>query len=319
MEDEAGPVILSKVQTVITHFFSGTVAGVTGAVAGYPLDTIKSRMQTQMHLPSAGATGRRVTPVQALVHSIRQEGFLSLYRGASTQVARQAIGCSMLFGLMAQFKWLFYTPSAGAGSPEAHPQAVLTASAACTGVVEASIYCPFEITMIRMQTQAITNQTTPQCAAQIFSQYGVRNGLYRGFVPTGCREVVGNTIYFLTYDRIKELLQAKTTMSPMQVYGASGAVAGFMYWCASFPLDTIKSVVQADALDPRHRQYRGTLDCAAKLFQEGGVGRFFRGLTPCLVRAMPINGIQFMSFEKSVELLTPLWPHRNVSAVDDTR
>ncbi|ETW01121.1 hypothetical protein, variant [Aphanomyces invadans] len=222
MEDEAGPVILSKVQTVITHFFSGTVAGVTGAVAGYPLDTIKSRMQTQMHLPSAGATGRRVTPVQALVHSIRQEGFLSLYRGASTQVARQAIGCSMLFGLMAQFKWLFYTPSAGAGSPEAHPQAVLTASAACTGVVEASIYCPFEITMIRMQTQAITNQTTPQCAAQIFSQYGVRNGLYRGFVPTGCREVVGNTIYFLTYDRIKELLQAKTTMSPMQVHDQVG-------------------------------------------------------------------------------------------------
>ncbi|RHY33514.1 hypothetical protein DYB32_001574 [Aphanomyces invadans] len=309
MEDEAGSVILSKVQTVITHFFSGTVAGVTGAVAGYPLDTIKSRMQTQMHLPSAGATGRRVTPVQALVHSIRQEGFLSLYRGASTQVARQAIGCSMLLGLMAQFKWLFYTPSAGAGSPEAHPQAVLTASAACTGVVEASIYCPFEITMIRMQLPPIIFAFFSPCD----------QGLYRGFVPTGCREVVGNTIYFLTYDRIKELLQAKTTMSPMQVYGASGAVAGFMYWCASFPLDTIKSVVQADALDPRHRQYRGTLDCAAKLFQEGGVGRFFRGLTPCLVRAMPINGIQFMSFEKSVELLTPLWPHRNVSAVDDTR
>ncbi|RQM30314.1 hypothetical protein B5M09_009942 [Aphanomyces astaci] len=287
MVEESSPIVLGKVQTVITHFFSGTVAGVTGAVAGYPLDTIKSRMQTQMHLPSTTA-GSRITPLQALVHSIRQEGFLSLYRGASTQVARQAIGCSILFGLMAQFKWLFYTPSTGVGSAEAHPQIVLAASAACTGVVEASIYCPFEITMIRMQAV---------------------KGLYRGFTPTCCREVVGNTVYFLTYDRVKDQLQAKTQLTPMHVYGTSGAVAGFAYWCVSFPLDTIKSVVQADVLDRRHQKYLGTMDCASKLYREGGVGRFFRGLSPCLLRAMPVNAVQFMSFEKTVEMLTPLWPH----------
>ncbi|ETV87982.1 hypothetical protein H257_01378 [Aphanomyces astaci] len=308
-ESPSPPPTLGTVETVVTHFFSGTIAGFTGAIVGYPLDTIKSRMQTQMHLPSAATIGRRVTPLQAFVHSIRQEGFLSLYRGASTQVARQAIGCSILFGLMAQFKWLFYTPSTGVGSAEAHPQIVLAASAACTGVVEASIYCPFEITMIRMQTQATTSQTTSQCARQIFSQYGLRHGLYRGFTPTCCREVVGNTVYFLTYDRVKDQLQAKTQLTPMHVYGTSGAVAGFAYWCVSFPLDTIKSVVQADVLDRRHQKYLGTMDCASKLYREGGVGRFFRGLSPCLLRAMPVNAVQFMSFEKTVEMLTPLWPH----------
>ncbi|RHY10484.1 hypothetical protein DYB25_001850 [Aphanomyces astaci] len=330
MVEESSTIVLGKVQTVITHFFSGTVAGITGAVAGYPLDTIKSRMQTQMHLPSTTA-GSRITPLQALVHSIRQEGFLSLYRGASTQVARQAIGCSILFGLMAQFKWLFYTPSTGVGSAEAHPQIVLAASAACTGVVEASIYCPFEITMIRMQTQATTSQTTSQCARQIFSQYGLRHvrplilltcpneavkGLYRGFTPTCCREMVGNTVYFLTYDRVKDQLQAKTQLTPMHVYGTSGAVAGFAYWCVSFPLDTIKSVVQADVLDRRHQKYLGTMDCASKLYREGGVGRFFRGLSPCLLRAMPVNAVQFMSFEKTVEMLTPLWPHSRRTSQD---
>ncbi|RHY46151.1 hypothetical protein DYB38_010867 [Aphanomyces astaci] len=301
-ESPSPPPALGTVETVVTHFFSGTIAGFTGAIVGYPLDTIKSRMQTQMHLPSAATIGSRVTPLQAFVHSIRQEGFLSLYRGASTQVARQAIGCSILFGLLSQFKGLFYTPSDGPGSPEAHPHAVLAASAACTGIVEASIYCPFEITMVRMQ------QSTLQCAAKIYSDYGLRHGLYRGLGPTCCREMLGNTVYFLSYERFKHLLHTHTDMTEMQVYGVAGAAAGPVYWCTSFPLDTIKSVVQADAMDPRRRKYHGIRDCATQLYREGGVGRFFRGLSPCLVRTMPVSAVKFMAFEKSVQLMTPWWP-----------
>ncbi|KAF0775440.1 hypothetical protein AaE_000861 [Aphanomyces astaci] len=306
-ESPSPPPALGTVETVVTHFFSGTIAGFTGAIVGYPLDTIKSRMQTQMHLPSAATIGSRVTPLQAFVHSIRQEGFLSLYRGASTQVARQAIGCSILFGLLSQFKGLFYTPSDGPGSPEAHPHAVLAASAACTGIVEASIYCPFEITMVRMQTQTI-KQSTLQCAAKIYSDYGLRHGLYRGLGPTCCREMLGNTVYFLSYERFKHLLHTHTDMTEMQVYGVAGAAAGPVYWCTSFPLDTIKSVVQADAMDPRRRKYHGIRDCATQLYREGGVGRFFRGLSPCLVRTMPVSAVKFMAFEKSVQLMTPWWP-----------
>ncbi|OQR97082.1 Mitochondrial Carrier (MC) Family [Achlya hypogyna] len=308
-------------ETVITHFFSGTVAGVTGAIVGYPLDTIKSRIQTQKHVPGAGTA----TPLQCLVHSIRTEGFLSLYRGASSQVARSAIGCSFLFGLMAQFKWLFYTPSAGEGSPEKHPKRVLTAAASCTGLVEAMLYTPFEITMIRMQvgqlrllclsvlqTQATSKITTLQQARHIFTSYGLRNGLYRGFIPTCYREMIGNTSYFFTYEKTKDILQSQTLvqrqLSDMEVYGYSGAVAGLMYWCISFPLDTVKSVIQADTLDPTKRAYRGFVDCVAKLYQEDGLRRFFRGLSPCLIRAMPVNAVQFISFEKSVDVLMPLWP-----------
>ncbi|KAF0745473.1 hypothetical protein Ae201684P_011430 [Aphanomyces euteiches] len=302
------PSTMDKVETVLTSFVGGTVAGVTGAIVGYPFDTIKSRIQTQMHLPSSSLSST-ATPLQAFVHSIRQEGFLSLYRGASTQVARSAIGCSILFGLMAQFKWLFSSPPLS--SQNVHPDTVLVASAACTGMVEASIYCPFEITMIRMQTQATNSQTTWQCATNIYARYGLRQGLYRGFIPTCCREMVGNTVYFLTYERLKDSLKAKTDRTDMEIFGISGAVAGLVYWCVSFPLDTIKSVVQADALEPKERKYRGFGDCAKQLYAEGQAKRFFRGLSPCLIRAMPVNAVQFMSYEKSMEVLMPLWPKRS--------
>ncbi|ETW01122.1 hypothetical protein H310_06734 [Aphanomyces invadans] len=311
-EESPPPPPLGTVETMITHFFSGTVAGFTGAIVGYPLDTIKSRMQTQMHLP-ASSTSTRITPLQAFLHSIRQEGILSLYSGASTQVARQAIGCSILFGLLSQFKGLFYTPSDGPGSPEAHPRTVLAASAACTGVVEASIYCPFEITMIRMQTQAM-QQNTWQCAARIYMDHGLRNGLYRGFFPTCSREMLGNLVYFLSYERFKDMLKTHTSMTDMQVYGVAGAAAGPVYWCTIFPLDTIKAVVQADAMDLRHRKHHGIRDCATHLYREGGISRFFRGLSPCLIRTMPVSAVKFMAFEKSVQVMTPWWPSQRAAA-----
>ncbi len=125
-----------------------------GAIVGYPLDTIKSRIQTQKHLPASVLPGQMPSSVvKIFTDTLRRDGFFSLYRGASSQIARSAIGGSFLYGLMAQFKWLFYTPSAGQGSTEAYPNLVLTTSASCTGMVEAMLYTPFEITMIRMQVR----------------------------------------------------------------------------------------------------------------------------------------------------------------------
>ncbi|OQS00163.1 Mitochondrial Carrier (MC) Family, partial [Thraustotheca clavata] len=255
-----------------------------------------------------------VSPFQCLVQAVKTEGFLSLYRGASSQVARSAIGCSFLFGLMAQFKWLFHTPTSALDSTEKYPNLVLTASSSCTGMVEASLYTPFEITMIRMQTHT-SQLTTLQQARYIFTKYGFRHGLYRGYAPTCFREMIGNTSYFFTYGKTKELLMNQTIiqrqLTDLELYGYSGAIAGLMYWCISFPLDTVKSVIQADALNPKYRVYNGVYDCVRKLFQEGGVRRFFRGLSPCLIRAMPVNAVQFISFEKSVDILMPLWPIRH--------
>jgi solute carrier family 25 carnitine/acylcarnitine transporter 20/29 len=34
------------------------------------------------------------------------------------------------------------------------------------------------------------------------------------------------------------------------------------------------------------------------LWQEGGVKRFYRGFTPCLMRAAPANGIMLLTVEK---------------------
>ena len=35
-----------------------------------------------------------------------------------------------------------------------------------------------------------------------------------------------------------------------------------------------------------------------RLWEEGGIGRFYKGFTPCLLRAVPANGIMLLTVDK---------------------
>ena len=80
-----------------------------------------------------------------------------------------------------------------------------------------------------------------------------------------------------------------------------GAMAGVCLWLATFPHDVIKSCMQADQLE--NRKYPSLLSTIKTIHAEKGVSGFFKGLTPCLVRAPPINAATFLTFETVQKLL----------------
>ena len=43
--------------------------------------------------------------------------------------------------------------------------------------------------------------------------------------------------------------------------------------------------------------------CSQLLWGEGGVKRFYRGFTPCIIRAAPANGVMLLTVEKVNALL----------------
>ena len=47
----------------------------------------------------------------------------------------------------------------------------------------------------------------------------------------------------------------------------------------------------SDAIPRGERQYSGIVDACRKLYAEGGIPRFYRGLVPCLCRAVLGNAI----------------------------
>ncbi len=69
------------------------MAGIIGKYAEYPFDLVKVRLQSQ---PSVGPL-RYNGPLDCFKQSIRQDGFLSLYRGISAPLVGAAIETSCLF------------------------------------------------------------------------------------------------------------------------------------------------------------------------------------------------------------------------------
>jgi solute carrier family 25 (mitochondrial carnitine/acylcarnitine transporter), member 20/29 len=94
-------------------------------------------------------------------------------------------------------------------------------------------------------------------AKRILKEHGLSK-LYLGFVPTVIRECVGLGCYFGIYDA---LIKHFTHEGKVNLLGSllSGAAAGVGFWTFIYPIDYVKTVMQADSLTTP--QYKGMLNC----------------------------------------------------------
>jgi hypothetical protein len=81
----------------------------------------------------------------------------------------------------------------------------------------------------------------------------------------------------------------------------AGAAAGVASWASIYPLDVIKSRVQAAP-----GRYAGWVDCARRSLAEEGPAVFTRGLSACLLRAALVNAAIFGGFEAGLDVLSKL-------------
>ena len=69
--------------------------------------------------------------------------------------------------------------------------------------------------------------------------------------------------------------------------------AGCFSTLGNNPFDVVKTRMQGVAAT----QYSGTLDCFKQIMANEGIGGFYKGVGPRLMRVVPGQGIIFMSFE----------------------
>lgn len=81
----------------------------------------------------------------------------------------------------------------------------------------------------------------------------------------------------------------------------AGGLAGTLSWLLTFPLDVIKSCIQADGMN-KNPQYLGAFDCIQKGYKAEGISFFCRGLTSTLLRAFPMNAACFFTVSQVMRL-----------------
>ncbi|KAH9578905.1 Mitochondrial substrate/solute carrier [Trypanosoma melophagium] len=78
--------------------------------------------------------------------------------------------------------------------------------------------------------------------------------------------------------------------------------AGVAYATIMNPFEVVKIRRQTERLFP-HRRYLGTVHCARRLYEKGGIKSFFNGYTATLIRDIPGTGVYLFSYSTFIRLI----------------
>jgi solute carrier family 25 carnitine/acylcarnitine transporter 20/29 len=179
-----------------------------------------------------------------------------------------------------------------------YPQYYL--SGAFAGITNTFLSAPIEHVRIRLQTQphgAARLYSGPlDCIRQLSTHEGVFRGLYRGGAVTTLREAQAYGVWFLTFEYLmnadarRNAIQRKDISSLKVAF--YGGLAGEALWIASYPFDVIKSKMQSDGFG-KEMKYKTMRDCFRQTYVREGLGGFWKGISPTLLRAMPVSAGTF--------------------------
>ncbi|XP_059411450.1 mitochondrial basic amino acids transporter-like isoform X1 [Carassius carassius] len=266
-------------------FVAGCIGGAAGVLVGHPFDTVKVRLQVQsVDKPLYRGTYHCFQSI------VRQESMLGLYKGIGSPMMGLTFINAIVFGVQGNAMRML-----GVDTPV---HQFLAGAAA--GLIQCVICCPMELAKTRMQMQGTGEKSASRrmyrnsldCLIRIHRKEGVR-GINRGMVTTVIRETPGFGVYFLTYDTLTRALGCDADdgyIIPKLLL--AGGMSGMASWISTYPVDVIKSRLQADGVGGANR-YDGIMDCVRQSWRREGWRAFTRGLTSTLLRAFPVNATTF--------------------------
>ena len=279
---------------------AGTVGGVGLVLVGHPMDTCKVALQTQD--PKNPMYNGFVDVVRK---TWRNEGVKGFYKGMQ----------SPLYGQAFMNAWQFWIWGMARGIAKDKDGNISTAgyfaAGALTGLFVALAECPVDLFKTQLQTGRY--QHFGEAVKSIVSEHGIR-GVYQGLAPTLIRNTVAVSNYFGWYELTKkkicspeEYASGKIDTSKLLL---AGAVGGTFYWLMVYPVDCIKSAMQADNI-VKNRKYPTMMSVYRDFMANGGLRRFTNGFTPCMARSIPANAVCFAGYELAARNLRQAFLPKN--------
>ncbi|CAL0332382.1 unnamed protein product [Lupinus luteus] len=278
------------------EFVAGGIGGIAGIISGYPLDTIRILQQQNSNFGSAFTILRNV---------VAKDGPVALYRGMAAPLASVTFQNAMVFQIYAVLSRASCT-SVSSNEPPSLKGVAL--GGVGTGALQSMLLSPVELVKIRLQLQN-TGQSSQsekgpvRVAKNIWRNEGFR-GIYRGLGITVLRDAPAHGLYFWTYEYTREKLHPgcrKSSQESLNTMLIAGGLAGVSSWFFSYPLDVIKTRLQAQS--PSSLKYKGILDCLTKSIKEEGYIVLCRGLGTAVSRAFVVNGAIFSAYEITLRCL----------------
>jgi len=269
----------------------------------HPIDLAKVRMQLYGQLNP----GKPIPGFTTIITNIvKSDGITSVYKGVDAAIGRQMVYGTARIGLHRTFsdKLVEYND----GKPINF--FVKTLSGMASGSVAVCIGTPFDIALVRLQSDSMAPVKERRNYKNVFDAL-IRTtkeegfgALYKGLAPNILRGMSMNVGMLACYDQAKETV-AKILNDPMENGPAlptklgSAAVAGFTAALFSLPFDVVKSRLMAQKIDIETGKmpYKGIGDCAVQIFKKEGPIGFFAGFSAYYGRCAPHAMIILLSIE----------------------
>ncbi|PFH58867.1 hypothetical protein XA68_13091 [Ophiocordyceps unilateralis] len=279
---------------------AGLCAGTVATLVVHPLDIVKTRMQIHR--------GKRPTTMAVLRSLTRtSQPLASLYRGLTPNLVGNATGWATFFSVKARAE-LFL-----AGTRRRPSAADTFLASAAAGATTTALTNPVWVLKTRMlSTDRGTAGAYPSMVAgarAVWATEGLR-GFYRG-LGVSLLGVSHGAVQFAVYEPAKRLyLEGRrrdeddntymSTKATMALSTGAKLVAG----AVTYPYQVLRSRLQNQWADERFG--RGFFAVVASTWRLEGIGGFYRGLVPGVVRVMPATWVTFLVYEK-VKYYLPRW------------
>lgn len=216
----------------------------------------------------------------------------------------------------------------------------MAAAGSLASLCSAFALCPTELIKVRLQaadlerSKSTAGKTagaasgTLQVVASVWKTEGGLRGMYRGLGSTVAREMPGYYVFFLAYEASRTYLSEwcttfgnTSTMAESVVSGhggtssredptwvtmTAGAAAGTCLWLVVYPVDAIKSRIQATGGGVTQMSICKSgsfFNTVVLSVRHEGPMALYRGLAPTLLRTVPASAVMFWTVERTKTLL----------------
>ncbi|KAK7934152.1 hypothetical protein WMY93_005048 [Mugilogobius chulae] len=277
---------------VTIHMTAGAVAGVLEHTVMYPVDSVKTRMQSLQPDPNA----QYKSVYEALKRIIRTEGFFRPFRGLNITMLGAGPAHALYFACYERVK----RPLSDAIQNGRNSHLANGVAGSVATVLHDAIMNPAEVVKQRMQMYNSPYRGLWDCVQTITRTEGV-GAFYRSYSTQLTMNIPFQAVHFITYELMQEQLNPDRLYHPGS-HIVSGAAAGAVSAAVTTPLDVCKTLLNTQenvALDSMNisGHLSGMVNAFRTVYRLGGMTAFFKGVQARVIYQMPSTAIAWSVYE----------------------
>ena len=285
---------VSKKKASDPRFFiaGGASAAISHGITT-PIDVVKTKMQSDASLSD-------LSPSEAALRIVEAEGPKALTAGLGPTVIGYGIEGALKFGVYETLKPIFLSLGDGITTDSTQPYLV---AAICAGALASIILCPMEETRIKLVTDpSFANMGLLDGLSKIVRQEGILRPFQKGLAPMLSKQVPYTMGKQVSFDLFAGMLYGTLlgfTFLPkngiaLEVEVGAAFMASIVACISSHPGDVLLTATYKNS-DSTNVNF---LDTIQRVYQDGGISAFFRGLNARFIHVGCIITLQLVIYDQ---------------------